>query len=146
MTKESGGKKREKKNLQPSLPQAVEQEEQKPSPQSPEDQVPIPGVNANRISPEILPSRLNFLLLLYLFFFFVLSTLTSLFSYPYSYPLHFLPFSFTTIYYSLSQLLFLPLLIHSFPRLHLPLLSFLNLSSHYLSLLHTHHSLTSLLY
>jgi hypothetical protein len=53
------------------------------------------------------------LLLLYLFF--VLLTLTSLFSYPYSYPLHFLSFSCATIHCSPSQLLFLPLLIHSLP-------------------------------
>jgi hypothetical protein len=36
-------------------------------------------------------------------------------SYPYSYPLHFPSFSCTTIHCSLSQILFLPLLMHSVP-------------------------------
>jgi hypothetical protein len=56
------------------------------------------------------------------------------------------PFSCATIYCSPSQLLFLPLLIYSFPYLSLPLLSFPNLSPHNPSLLHTHYSQTSLLY
>jgi hypothetical protein len=48
-------------------------------------------------------------------YFFVLLTLPSLFSYPYSYLLHFPSFSCATIHCSPSQLLFLPLLIHSLP-------------------------------
>jgi hypothetical protein len=69
--------------------------------------------------------RLNFLLFLYLvsffvFFFSILLISPSLFSYPYSYPLHFPSFSYATIHYSPSQLLFLPLLIHSLPHLHFP--------------------------
>jgi hypothetical protein len=71
---------------------------------------------------------------------------SSLLSYPHSHTLHFLSFSCTTINHFPSQLLFLPLLIHSFPCLHLILLSFPNLLPHYASILHTHHLLTSLLY
>jgi hypothetical protein len=78
----------------------------------------------------------------FLFSFPVLLTSPSLFSYPYSFPLHFPPFSCVTIHCSPSQLLFLPLLIHSFPCL----LSSPTLSPHYSSLLHTYHLLTSLLY
>jgi hypothetical protein len=71
--------------------------------------------------------KLNFLWSLNLLFFIVsffsllsflipvLLILPSLFSYPYSYPLHFPSFSYVAIYCSPSQLLFLPLLIHSFP-------------------------------
>jgi hypothetical protein len=47
---------------------------------------------------------------------------------------------------SSSQLLFLPLLIHCFPCLHLFLSSSPTLSPHYPSLLHTHQLLTSPLY
>jgi hypothetical protein len=50
----------------------------------------------------------------------VLLTSSSIFSYPYSNPLHFPSFSCNTIHCSLSQLLLLPLFIHSFPSLHLP--------------------------
>jgi hypothetical protein len=87
--------------------------------------VPIPGLDIKGISPELLPSRLNFLLLNLIFS--VLLTSPSLFSYPFSYPLHFPYFSCATIH-------------------RLPLLSFPNLSPHYTSLLQTHHLLTSLLY
>jgi hypothetical protein len=48
-------------------------------------------------------------------FFFVLLTLPSLFSYPYSYPLHVSCSSCATIHSSPSQLLVLLLLIHSVP-------------------------------
>jgi hypothetical protein len=58
-------------------------------------------------------------------------------------PLHFLTFSCAIIHCSPSQLLYLLLCIHSLPHLHLCLLSSPNLSPHYLSLLHTHHLLTS---
>jgi hypothetical protein len=75
---------------------------------------------------------------LYIFIIHVFLTSSSLFSYPYSYPPRF-PFSCTTIHCSPSQLLFLPLLMHYFPRLYHPLLSSHNLPSHYPSLLHTHH-------
>jgi hypothetical protein len=68
----------------------------------------------------------------FFFFYSVLLTLSSLISYPYSYPLHFPSFSHTTIHCSPSQLLFLPLLIHSFPCLHLLILSSPKLSPHYL--------------
>jgi hypothetical protein len=85
-----------------------------------------------------------------LFFFFIPILLTSplLFSFPYSYSLHFPSFSCATIYCSPSQLLllFLHLLIYSFPHLQLHLLFTPNLSPHYPYLLHTHHSLTSLLH
>jgi hypothetical protein len=82
--------------------------------------------------------RLNFLWLLNLVFFIVflflilifiipvVLTLPSLLSYPYSYPLHFLSFC-ATIHCSPSQLLFLPLPIHSFPYLHFSLLPAPNL-------------------
>jgi hypothetical protein len=68
-------------------------------------------------------SRLNVLLLLYLLFSLgrvALLTLPLLFSYPYSYPFHFLSLSSTTIHCSPFQLLCLPSLIYSFPCLHLP--------------------------
>jgi hypothetical protein len=91
--------------------------------------------------------RLNFLLSpSWLFFKSALLASPSLFSCPYSYPLHFPSFSCATIHCSPSQLFFLPLLIQSFLCLHLSLLlSFPNLSQLYPSLLHTHHSVTSLL-
>jgi hypothetical protein len=85
-------------------------------------------------------NRLNFLWLLNLFFFIVsfsfffsffipvLLTPSSLFSYPYSHPLHSSSFFCTTIHCSPSQLLFLPLLIHWFSCLHFPLLSSSSLS------------------
>jgi hypothetical protein len=76
------------------------------------------------------------------FLFPVLLTSSSLFSYPYSYPLHF-PFFCTTIHCSPSQILFLFLLIHSFSCLHISLLFYPNLSPHHPSLLHTHYLLTS---
>jgi hypothetical protein len=97
-------------------------------------------------------NRLNFLwflnlvfIVLSFFFIPVLLTPSSLFSYPYSYPLH-SPFSSATTHCSLSQLLFLPPLIHSFFCLHLPFPSSSNLSPYCPSLLHIHHLLTSLLY
>jgi hypothetical protein len=62
-------------------------------------------------------------LLLCFFFISLLLTCSELFSYPYSYPFHFPSFSCTTICCSPFQLLFLPLSIHSFSHLHLPLLS-----------------------
>jgi hypothetical protein len=52
---------------------------------------------------------------LIVFFFPVSLNSPSLFSYPSSYPLHFPSFSCATIHCSPSQLLFQPLLIHSFP-------------------------------
>jgi hypothetical protein len=52
--------------------------------------------------------------------FFVILTLLSLFSYPYSYSLHFPHFSYSTIYCYPSQLLYLPLLIHFLPLSSLP--------------------------
>jgi hypothetical protein len=64
----------------------------------------------------------------------ILLTSPSLFFYPYSHPLYFPAFSFATIHCSPSQLLFLSLLIHSFPHLHLPFLSSSALSPHYPSL------------
>jgi hypothetical protein len=64
--------KKEKKTLQPSPPQAVWQEEHHPSPQSPEYQKPISGLDAKGISPELLQSTLNFFILLHLAFFFFL--------------------------------------------------------------------------
>jgi hypothetical protein len=76
----------------------------------------------------------------------ILLTSSSLFSYPYSYSPSFSLNSCAKIHCSTSQLLFLILFIHSLPCLHLPLLSFPNLSPHYPSLLRTHHLLTSLLY
>jgi hypothetical protein len=93
--------------------------------------------------------RLNFMWFLNLAFFITsflilifiipaLLTSPSLFSYPYSYPLHFPSFSCAIIHCSPSHLLFLPLLILFFPHLHLSLLSFPTLSPHYPSLLHTH--------
>jgi hypothetical protein len=72
---------------------------------------------------------------LFLFFIPILITPSSIFSYPYSHPLHSPSFCCTTIHCSPSQLLFLPLLIHSFP-LHLPLPCSPNLLPHYPSLLH----------
>jgi hypothetical protein len=66
------GKKEKKKTLQPSPPQVVCQEGQHPSPQSPEYQASIPRLDTKGITPEPLPSRLNFLLLLYLVGFFFL--------------------------------------------------------------------------
>jgi hypothetical protein len=104
-------------------------------------------------------NRMNFLwflnlvfCIMFLFFFLsfsffipVLLTWSSLFSYAYSHPLHSPSLSCATIHCAPSQLLFLPLLIHSFPCLHLPFLSTSNLSPHYPSLLHTYHLLTSLL-
>jgi hypothetical protein len=54
-------------------------------------------------------------------FFSVLLTLPSPFSYPYSYPLHFQPFSCATIHWSPSQLLFPYFLIHSLSLSSLPL-------------------------
>jgi hypothetical protein len=86
-----------------------------------------------------------FIVFLYYYYYYCIINFTSLFSYSCSYPLYF-PSSCTTIHCFPSHLLFLPLLIHSFPHIHLPLLSFPNLSSHYDSLLHTHHPLTSQLY
>jgi hypothetical protein len=62
-------KKKKKKTLQPSPPQAVQEEGQLPFPQSPENQAPIPGLDTKTTNPEFLPSRLNFLLLMYLIFF-----------------------------------------------------------------------------
>jgi hypothetical protein len=84
-------------------------------------------------------------LLLYLFFL-VLLAFPLLFSSPYSYPLHFLSFSCAAIHCSPLQLPFLPLLIHTFQYICLLLLSFPNLSPHFLSLLHIHHRLTRLPY
>jgi hypothetical protein len=63
----------------------------------------------------------------------------------YSHLLHFPSFFCTTIHSSPFQLLFLPLVIHSFPS-STPLWPSPNLSPHYLSLLHTYHLLTSLEY
>jgi hypothetical protein len=61
--------------------------------------------------------------LFFLLFISVLLTPSSLFSYPSSHPLHFPYIPCTTFCCSPSQLLFLPLFIHSFPCLYLPLLS-----------------------
>jgi hypothetical protein len=82
----------------------------------------------------------------FLFFIPALLNSPSLFTYPYSYPLHFPSFFCATIHCSPSQLFFLTLLIYSFPCLQVPLLSSPNLSPHYYSLLNTHHPLTSLQY
>jgi hypothetical protein len=79
----------------------------------------------------------SFLFLILIFIIPILLTLPSLFSYSYSYPLHFPSFCCATIHCSPSQLLFLPLLTHSFPCLHLPFLSSPNQSSHYHSLIHS---------
>jgi hypothetical protein len=78
-------------------------------------------------------------------FFPVLLALPSLFSYPYSYLLHFPTFSCATIHALPPNYSFYPFsstLSPSSPPC--PILP--NLSSHYLSLLHTQHALTSLLY
>jgi hypothetical protein len=82
-----------------------------------------------------------------LFSFFIPISLnsSSLFSYPYSLPLYFPSFFCTTIQCSPSHLLFLPLLTHSFPCLHLIFLSSPSLSPQESSLLHICHLLTSLL-
>jgi hypothetical protein len=88
MTDKTKETRKRKKTLQPSLPQAIQQEGQHLSPQSPEYQASIPGLDAKGISSELLPSRLNFMSLLYLFFS-VLLAIPSLLSYsitPFSYP------------------------------------------------------------
>jgi hypothetical protein len=72
------------------------------------------------------------------YFLSVLSTSPSLSFHPYSHPLHFPSFSCAIIHCFPSQLLFLPLLIHSLPCIHLSLQTSPNLSPHYPSLLHTH--------
>jgi hypothetical protein len=56
-------KKKKKRNPAVST-QAVLQEGQHPSPQSPEHKAPIPGLDTKGVSTELLPSRLKFLLLL----------------------------------------------------------------------------------
>jgi hypothetical protein len=91
---------------------------------------------------------LFFLFLSFFLSFFIPALLTpsSLFCYPYSHSLHSPSFSCTIIHCSPSQLLFLPLLIHSFPCLHLPFRYSPNLSPYYPSFLHIHHLLISLLY
>jgi hypothetical protein len=82
----------------------------------------------------------------FFFFFYSYLLIPSLLSfYPYSHPLHFPSFSCTAIHCSPSQLLFLALLIHSFPCLHFPSYPPLNLSPHYTPP-HTQHLLTNLLY
>jgi hypothetical protein len=81
-----------------------------------------------RNNSRIFTKRLKFLCFLKLVGFFnwvsffilifiipVLLTSPSLFSSPYSYPLYFPSFSCATIHCSPSQILFLPLLIHSLP-------------------------------
>jgi hypothetical protein len=92
--------KQKKKTLQPSPPQTVLQEGQHPSPQSLESQAQIPGLNTKGISPELLLSILNILLLLYLVVFFpcIINFKIKLLSYPYSYSLHFPFFSFATVH------------------------------------------------
>jgi hypothetical protein len=109
-TKES---RKERKNPPVASTQAVQQEVKQPSPQGPEYQAPIPGLDTKEINPELILRILNFLLLQYLFF----SVLTSpsLFSNSYSYVLHFPSFSCGTIHCFSSQLLFLLLLIYSLP-------------------------------
>jgi hypothetical protein len=59
-------RKAEKKPSNCLTAQDVQQEGHHPSLQRPEYQVPIPGLDAKGISPELLLSRLNFLVLLYL--------------------------------------------------------------------------------
>jgi hypothetical protein len=87
-TKESRKKKEiKKKNLQLSLPQAVWQKGQHPSPQSPELQAPIARLETKGISPELLPSRLNFLFLLCLLSFSVWLTFHHYVLIPYTFPL-----------------------------------------------------------
>jgi hypothetical protein len=44
-----------------------------PSPQSQEYQVSTPGLDAQGITPQFSPNKLNFLLLLYLFFFCIIN-------------------------------------------------------------------------
>jgi hypothetical protein len=80
------------------------------------------------------------------FFLSILSTSPSLSSHPFSQPLHSPSFFCATFHCSPSRLFFLPLLIHSFPHLHLLLPSSPNLSPHCPSLLHTHHLWTNLPY
>jgi hypothetical protein len=78
-----------------------------------------------------------------LYFFSVLLTSPSLFSYPYSYSLHFPSFTYDIVHCSPSQLLFLPLLIHSPPCLRLLLLSSPSLSHITPPTLTTHYTLTT---
>jgi hypothetical protein len=59
--KESRKKKERKKNTLSCLhPHVVLQQGQHPSPQSPEYQAPIPGLDAKRITLELLPKDRNF--------------------------------------------------------------------------------------
>jgi hypothetical protein len=100
--------------------------------------------------------KLNFLLFLCLLFLLFLFCVCFIFFYITNFivtiflslflPPHFPSFSCATIHCFPSQLLFLPLFIHSFPCLQLALLSFPNQSPHYPFLLYIHHPLTSLLY
>jgi hypothetical protein len=103
-----------------------------------------------RNNSRIFIKKLNFFLFLYLVFFvvflflfcinnFTIIIVWSLFLLPY-----FSSFSFVTIHCSPSQLLFLPLLIHTLPLSLLP--PPIPPSPHYLFLLHIQHLLTSLPY
>jgi hypothetical protein len=67
-TKGSGGKKETNSPAVSTLSCLTRGAASSSFPTKPEDQAPIPGLDAKGISPELLPSRLNFLLLLYLFF------------------------------------------------------------------------------
>jgi hypothetical protein len=142
-TKENGKKRKNSFQLPPL--QAVQQEGQDHSPQSPEYQAQMPGLDTKGISLEFLLSRLNFLLLLYLFLKnvvnFTITIFLSLFLSP-------LLFFFFLCY---NPFFYLPITLSApshplFPCLCLPLLSFCNLSPHYCSILNTHHLVTSLLY
>jgi hypothetical protein len=74
------------------------------------------------------------------FFFSVLLTSPSLFSYPYTYPIHFPSFSCATIHCSLSQLLFLPLLIYCIPVFTYPFYSLQPVTTLPLPLTHSPHA------
>jgi hypothetical protein len=126
-TKKSG-KKKKKKALQPSPPQAVWQEGQAPfptKPRMPSSNTRI-GYQKNKSRTFTKPTELS-VVTIPVFFLSSLLTLPSLFSYFYSYPLHFPSFSCATVHYSPSQLLFLLILIHS-PHFHLPFYSSSNCS------------------
>jgi hypothetical protein len=126
-----------------SPPKALLQEGQHNT--SPQYQTPI-QIRHQRNKSKTFTKENELLLLLYhVFFPLYYLFLPSLFSYSRSYPFHVTSFSCTMIHCSPSQLLFLPLLIHS-PCFCCPILFFPNLSPHYSSLLHTHHPQTSLLY
>jgi hypothetical protein len=142
-TKESKKKKRKPPAISP--PQAVQQERQHPSPQSPEYQVSIPGLDTKGIGPEFYRADwTSYCCTCFFGFVFCVITFSMNIFNPYSYLLHFLFF----LYY--NALFSLPTTLSASSHPLCPIFTsssypFPTVTTHP-SLLHTHLPLTSLLY